>query len=267
MSEIQLPEDKRREDASRVAHAMNPRTLEAVEKSARSGRCPNVAAIERRLPWTTKFVGQRTVTTSPATTPTVYVIDDDASIRESLSSLIRAEGMIAKVFESPLEFLAAKELDDFACIVLDVQMPGLDGLALQERLAQRGTDLPIVFITGNANVPDAVRAMKGGAIDFLRKPFEGFELLDAITAALSRVSASFDDKLKTAELMERYEHLTPREKEIMFLVAQGKQNKIIACELGVTESTVKVHRHNVMSKMQMRSLPELTIAIQRLNRS
>lgn len=203
---------------------------------------------------------------SSTPSPTVYVVDDDASMRESLSSLIRAEGMAVEVFASPLEFLAARELRDFACIVLDLRMPGLDGLALQEELLQRGTQLPIIFITGHGDVPDAVRAMKAGAVDFLRKPFEDFQLMRAITAALSRVSADFHDKLASAELQARFDTLTPREKEIMFLVAQGKQNKVIALDLGVTESTVKVHRHNVMNKMQLRSLPELTLAMQRLKR-
>lgn len=203
----------------------------------------------------------------PTTSPTVYVVDDDASIREALSSLIRAEGMAVEVFASPLDFLAIRSLSDFACVVLDVRMPGLDGLALQECLAAKGVDLPVIFISGHGDVPDAVRAMKAGAIDFLKKPFEDFELLNAITMALSRVSARFNEQLAVAELRARYEQLTPREREIMFQVAQGKQNKLIAYELGVTESTVKVHRHNVMTKMQMRSLPELTLAIQRLKKT
>lgn len=201
------------------------------------------------------------------TSPTIYVIDDDASVREALSSLIRAEGMVVEVFASPLEFLAVPELSDFACIVLDVRMPGLDGLALQERLSARGVELPIVFISGHGDVPDAVRAMKAGAIDFLKKPFQDFQLINAITTALSRVSARFNEKHAAAQLQARYEQLTPREREIMFLVAQGKQNKVIAYELGVTESTVKVHRHNVMTKMQLRSVPELTLAVQRIRRT
>ena len=204
---------------------------------------------------------------APTTCPTVYVVDDDASIREALSSLLRAEGMLVQVFASPLDFLALKELSDFACIVLDVRMPGLDGLSLQECLNARGVELPIVFISGHGDVPDAVRAMKAGAVDFLKKPFEDFELLNAISASLSRLSERFNEKLATAELQARYEQLTPREREIMFLVAQGKQNKLIAIELGVTESTVKVHRHNVMAKMQLRSLPELTLASQRIRRA
>lgn len=200
----------------------------------------------------------------PVTSPTVYVVDDDVSIRESLSSLIRAEGLAVEVFASPLEFLSLERLKDFSCVVLDVRMPGLDGLSLQDELARRGWEVPIIFITGHGDVPDAVRAMKAGAIDFLKKPFEDFALLGAITSALSRVSSEFHMKLETAELQARHDQLTPREKEVLMLAIQGKPNKIIALELGISESTIKVHRHNVMNKMRFRSLPELVIAMQRL---
>ncbi len=202
--------------------------------------------------------------TMASLSPTVYVVDDDASIRESLSSLIRAEGMLVEVFASPLDFLALDGLKAFSCVVLDVRMPGLDGLALQEELARRGWDPPIIFITGHGDVPDAVRAMKAGAIDFLKKPFEHFALMHAITAALSRVSSAFHKKLEVAELQARFDQLTPREKEVLFLAIQGKANKVIALDLGISESTIKVHRHNVMSKMHLRSLPELVLAVQRL---
>lgn len=199
-----------------------------------------------------------------SSSPTVYVVDDEVSIRESLSSLIRAEGMSVEVFASPLDFLALERLKDFSCVVLDVRMPGLDGLSLQEELARRGWEVPIIFITGHGDVPDAVRAMKAGAIDFLKKPFEDFALLHAITSALSRVSSEFHKKLETAELQSRYDQLTPREKEVIVMATQGKANKVIALELGISESTIKVHRHNVMTKMHFRSLPELALALQRL---
>lgn len=198
------------------------------------------------------------------TSPTVYIVDDDISIRESLSSLIRAEGMAVEVFASPLEFLALDQLKAFACVVLDVRMPGLDGLSLQDELARRGWQVPIIFITGHGDVPDAVRAMKAGAIDFLKKPFEDFTLMRAITSALSRVSSEFDKKLEIAELQARYDLLTPREKEVLVMVTQGMPNKVIAIDLGISESTIKVHRHNVMNKMRFRSLPELALAMQRL---
>lgn len=201
---------------------------------------------------------------APVTTPTIYVVDDDVSIRESLSSLLRAEGMQVEVFASPLDFLALERLKDFACVVLDVRMPGLDGLALQEELNRRRWEVPIIFITGHGDVPDAVRAMKSGAIDFLQKPFEDYALLRAITSALSRVSSKFHAKLEIAEIQARYDQLTPREKEVLLMVIQGKANKVIALDLGISESTIKVHRHNVMSKMHFRSLPELALAMQRL---
>ena len=204
--------------------------------------------------------------TTPAPVPTVYVVDDDASIRESLSSLIRSAGMAVEVFASPLAFLALDRLADYACLVLDVRMPGLDGLALQEKLGESGREIPIIFVTGHGDVPLAVRAMKAGAIDFLNKPFNDTDLLQAIAHALSRVSATSHERMELANLRVRFAALTPREKQIMVEVAQGKQNKLIAYELAVTESTVKVHRHNVMSKMHLRSVAELALAIQQLKK-
>lgn len=204
---------------------------------------------------------------SPASKPTVYIVDDDASVRESLSSLIRSEGLAVEVFASPVDFLALPSVKSLSCVVLDVRMPEIDGLTLQNQLLAQGKEIPIIFISGHGDVPQAVRAMKAGAIDFLRKPFVDTELLRAISTALARVSNATHEKNTLCDLRSRFNQLTPREKEIMFQVAQGKQNKMIAYELGVTESTVKVHRHNVMSKMQLKSLPELTLAIQRLKPS
>lgn len=196
--------------------------------------------------------------------PTVYIVDDDASIRESLSSLIRSAGMSVEVFASPLDFLARDKLDDFSCAVFDVSMPELDGLALQEKLSEQGRAVPIIFITGHGDVPLAVRAMKAGAVDFLNKPFTDLDLLQAITLTFSRISATSQERMELADLRLRFDTLTPREKQIMFEVALGKPNKRIAYDLNVTESTVKVHRHNVMAKMRIRSVAELTLAIQRL---
>lgn len=203
---------------------------------------------------------------SPASIPTVYVVDDDASIRESLSSLLRSAGMAVEVFASPFDFLALDKLSDYSCLVLDVRMPGQDGLDLQDKIVALGWEIPIIFITGHGDVPQAVRAMKSGAIDFLNKPFDDTDLLNAITLALSRVSATSHERMETANLRQRFDSLTPREKQIMFAVAEGKQNKGIAYDLCVTESTVKVHKHNVMSKMNLRSIAELTLAIQRLKK-
>jgi len=203
---------------------------------------------------------------STSSIPVVYVVDDDASVRESLSSLIRSAGMAVEVFASPFDFLARDKLSDFSCVVLDVRMPGLDGLALQEKIAELGRDIPIIFITGHGDVPLAVRAMKAGAIDFLNKPFDDTDLLQAIAVALSRARATSDERMELANLRGRFDALTPREKQIMVEVAQGKQNKVIAYDLCVTESTVKVHKHNVMAKMNLKSVAELTLAIERLKK-
>jgi FixJ family two-component response regulator len=203
-------------------------------------------------------------TNSSSSIPTVYVVDDDASVRESLCSLIRSAGMSVEVFASPFDFLALDRLSDFSCLVLDVRMPGLDGLALQDKIAELKREIPIIFITGHGDVPLAVRAMKAGAIDFLNKPFDDTDLLKAITLALSRVSATSHERMELEDLHLRFDTLTPREKQVMFEVAQGKLNKRIAYDLCVTESTVKVHKHNVMTKMRLRSIVELTLAIQRL---
>ena len=197
-------------------------------------------------------------------TPIVYVVDDDPSVRESLSSLMRSAGMAVEVFASPFDFLAKEKLGDLSCLVLDVRMPGLDGLALQQRMTTLGVEIPIIFITGHGDVPVAVRAMKAGAIDFLNKPFDDTDLLDAIAVALLRVSSTVNERTELASLRQRFDTLTPREKQIMRAVAQGKQNKAIAYDLTVTESTVKVHKHNAMAKMNLRSIAELTLAIQRL---
>lgn len=197
-------------------------------------------------------------------TPLVYVVDDDASIRESLSSLLRSAGMRVAVFPSALAFLDLPRFDPFACVVLDVRMPGLDGFGLQERLSAIGQDMPIIFITGHGEVPLAVRAMRAGAIDFLNKPFEDTDLLGAIELALSHLSSKSDERIALNELRGLYDTLTTREKQIMAEVAQGKLNKAIAYDLGVSESTVKVHRHNVMHKMRLKSIPALTMAMQRL---
>ena len=199
--------------------------------------------------------------------PTIYVVDDDASVRESLCSLLRSAGMRVEVFASALDFLAHGQPAALACVVLDVRMPGLDGFGLQQHLSASGHEIPIIFITGHGEVPMAVRAMRAGAVDFLKKPFEDTDLLSAIELALSRASATSSERLELADLRERYSTLTLREKQIMAEVARGKLNKAIAYDLGVTESTVKVHRHNVMHKMRLKSIPALTMAMQQLKRT
>lgn len=199
--------------------------------------------------------------------PTIYVVDDDASVRESLSSLLRSVGMRVDVFASAIDFLSHGQPAALACVVLDVRMPGLDGFGLQQHLSASGQEIPIIFITGHGEVPMAVRAMRAGAVDFLKKPFEDTDLLSAIELALARASATSSERLELADLRECYSTLTLREKQIMAEVALGKLNKAIAYDLGVTESTVKVHRHNVMHKMRLKSIPALTMAMQQLRRT
>jgi FixJ family two-component response regulator len=190
--------------------------------------------------------------------PTVLIIDDDPAIRVSLSRLLRSVGLAAQLFESISDFLLAAHPNGPSCLVLDVNMPGRSGLDLQRELIVTNRQIPIIFITGHGDIPMTVQAMKGGAIDFLTKPFEDQDLLDAVQRGLARDRArrEHEDALQT--LRERFESLTPREREIMIHVAQGRLNKQVAGDIGISEPTVKVHRSNLMRKMKARSLPELT---------
>jgi len=203
----------------------------------------------------------------PATS-TVYIVDDDISICESLSSLIRSEsdGLIVEFYTSAQDFLQHANLKSSACLVLDVRMPGLDGLGLQDHLSELGKRIPIIFMSGNSEVPQVVRAIKKGAVNFLNKPFKDTDLLNAIDEALLQSTLSFAEQNKLDQLCACFESLTLREKQILVEVVKGKLNKSIASDLGVTESTVKVHRHNVMGKMNIKSLPELTLALQKLRK-
>ncbi len=197
-------------------------------------------------------------------TPIVYVVDDDLSIRDSLSSLIRSAGMQVEVFDSPQNFMAKQRSDECACLILDVNMPGFDGFELQNKLAAEGKQLPIIFITGYGDVPLAVRAMKAGALEFLNKPFNDNELLSAIEQALHSSRKACSERNELASLQVRFASLTSREREVALQVALGTANKCVAINLGVSESTVKVHRHNIMQKMRLATLPELAFALQRL---
>jgi FixJ family two-component response regulator len=197
---------------------------------------------------------------------TVYVVDDDLAIRESLSSLIRSAGLLVQVFESAKDFLARRDLNEHCCLILDVRMPEVDGFDLQRQLAVEGREIPIIFVTGHGDVPLAVRAMKAGALEFLRKPFSDEELLAAIRHALTLSDASCRKRAELADLRARFAALTAREREVVFQVVQGRPNKWVASDLGVSESTVKVHRHNIMAKMRVSSLPELALALQLLKK-
>ena len=194
----------------------------------------------------------------------VFVIDDDPSMRAALEDLVGSVGLQVRPFASPQEFLASKRPDAPGCLVLDVRLPGMSGLTFQTELARVGVALPVIFITGHGDIPMSVRAMKAGAIEFLTKPFHDQDLLDAIHTALERDRDRRRDAVRVAELQERYATLTEREREIMTFVAVGRANKQIAAELNLSEMTVKVHRGQVMRKMQAGSLPELVRMADRL---
>ena len=189
--------------------------------------------------------------------PTVFVIDDDAAIRDALQSLISSMKLHVELFGSAAEFLQRERPDVPSCLVLDVRLPGISGLDFQRKLTEANHSIPVIFITGHGDIPMSVRAMKAGAVEFLTKPFRDQDLLDAIHVALERDRARRQQESEMTVLRERFESLTPREQEVLPLVVSGRLNKQIAAELGTSEITVKVHRASVMRKMQADSLPDL----------
>ena len=194
--------------------------------------------------------------------PTVFVVDDDASIRRALARLLKSVGLAVELYAGAQEFLEACDPDRPGCLLLDVRMPGTGGLELQQILASRGIEWPIVFITGHGDVPMSVRAMKAGAVDFLPKPFSDQDLLDAVQRALGRDSELRTVRAQRAEVTQRIARLTPREREVFALVVAGRMNKHIAAQLGASEKTIKVHRGRVMEKMQADSVAELVVLAQ-----
>jgi len=197
--------------------------------------------------------------------PSVLLIDDDPEFRDSVARLLRTVGLQTREFSSVPDFLKADPPEGPTCLVLDVRMPGRSGLELQRDLAAANRQVPIIFITAHADVRMTVQAMKGGAIEFLTKPFRDQDLLDAVEAGLARDRARRESERALAELRERFDTLSSRERDVMLHVVAGRLNKQIANDIGIAESTVKVHRTNLMRKMKARSLPELSRMADTLN--
>ena len=197
--------------------------------------------------------------------PTVFVVDDDVSVLKGLGRLIAGAGLNVATFNSPQQFLDRHDPDAPGCLVLDVEMPGFTGIELQRALADRGSILPIIFLTGHGDVPTGIQAMKHGAVDFLTKPADAKDLLAAIDQAFDRHRALRQERGDRAEVRGRLATLTPREREVLAYIVSGRRNKEIAADLGTVEKTIKVHRGRVMKKLQVRSLAELVRLAERAN--
>jgi FixJ family two-component response regulator len=189
--------------------------------------------------------------------PIVFVVDDDPSIRTALANLFRSVGLQSEAFDSAPDFLRSQLPDVASCLVLDIRLPGLSGLDFQVELAQANIHIPIIFVTGHGDIPMTVRAMKAGAVDFLSKPFRDQDMLDAVAAAIERDRKRRAEAKLRADLQAHFETLTPREREVLPLVASGLMNKQIAAEIGLAQITVKIHRGRIMRKMGARSLADL----------
>lgn len=196
--------------------------------------------------------------------PSVYVVDDDDAVRSSLRMLLKSVGIPAVAYGSARDFLGTYNADMPGCLVLDVRMPGMSGLELQEELNRLGAVIPVIFITGHGDIPMAVEAMQHGAFDFLQKPFRDQDLIDRVQRALASDGQSRSALAEESQIAERYDSLTPREREVLALVTQGKANKVMAGDLGVSQRTVEIHRARVMEKMRANSLAHLVRMVMNL---
>ena len=204
------------------------------------------------------------MTASKIPSQVVFVIDDDASMRDAVSRLLNAVGLTVQTFASAREFLAGRLPDVPGCVVLDVRLPGLSGLDLQREMVERGIHIPVIFITGHGDIPMSVQAMKAGAVEFLTKPFRDQDLLDAVRSGIQLDRQGRKERAELAELRDGLRQLTPREREVMSLVVAGLLNKQIALRLGTSEKTIKIHRSHVMQKMRADSLADLVRMSQKL---
>jgi FixJ family two-component response regulator len=189
--------------------------------------------------------------------PVVFIVDDNAQVRDGLRALLESVGITCETFESTNDFLHRNHEDEVSCLILDIRLPGTGGLDFQDQLARANIEIPIIFITGHGDIPMSVKAMKAGAVEFLTKPLREQDVLDAVHVALVRASQQRDRHKAATSLRARFEALTDREREVMALVVTGSSNKQISTELGISEVTVKVHRHNLMAKLGVRSVAQL----------